>query len=196
MQWSDFPATFLKGVPLWVPLPPLRFLMAEGAAGISWFPCPEFPCVHEAYDSAELYGFSRFRPRPFCLPLRLTASALRSKRFRSSILSPHVPLSTLRIPSRDVLRKTRGQDGSLLLSCMTLSFTTQGRFSPAHQTIVFCRLLEWAFGPRNPTQKRRLWGRQSCLRTRFQRVQPPVRRPAFSNLPTARSLALPSHYGT
>ena len=44
------------------------------------------------------------------------------------------------------------------------------------------RLLGWALGPRNPTKKRRLWGRQSCLRTRFQRVQPPVRRPAFSTL--------------
>jgi hypothetical protein len=29
-------------------------------------------------------------------------------------------------------RMTRGQDGSLLLSCMTLSFTTPRRFIPAH----------------------------------------------------------------
>jgi hypothetical protein len=28
---------------------------------------------------------------------------------------------------------TRGQDGSLLLSCMTLSFTTPRRFIPTHQ---------------------------------------------------------------
>jgi len=27
-----------------------------------------------------------------------------------------------------------------------------------------------------------LWGRQSCLRTRFQRVQQPVRRPGLSSL--------------
>jgi hypothetical protein len=58
--------------------------------------------VSEGSDSAELSGFSRFRPRPCCLPLRLTASALRSKRFRSSILSPHVPLSNA---SRPALRR-------------------------------------------------------------------------------------------
>jgi putative ABC transport system permease protein len=40
-----------------------------------------------------------------------------------------------------VSRMTRGQDGSLLLSCVTLSFTTQCRFSPALQTRVFYREL-------------------------------------------------------
>jgi hypothetical protein len=39
---------------------------------------------------------------------------------------------------------TRGQDGSLLLSCMTLSFTTHCRFSPALQTIVLCGLPTFA----------------------------------------------------
>ena len=94
----------------------------------------------EVCDSVEPSGFSRFRPRPCCLPLRLTASALHSNRFRSSILSPHVPLSTLRDLPYDVSRMTRGQDGSLLLSCMTLSFTTHCRFSPALQTIGWRRL--------------------------------------------------------
>src|SRR5262249_40214147 len=37
--------------------------------------------------------------------------------FRSSI-APRIPLSTLRTPSHDVARKTRGQDGfAILLSC-------------------------------------------------------------------------------
>src|SRR5580658_10821598 len=44
------------------------------------------------------------------------------------------PCRTLRDPPYDVSRMTRGQDGSLLLSCVTLSFTTQCRFSPALQT--------------------------------------------------------------
>jgi hypothetical protein len=43
-----------------------------------------------------------------------------------------MPLSTLRLPPLDGLRKTRGQDGSLLLSCKTLSFSTSCRFIPAH----------------------------------------------------------------
>jgi len=48
------------------------------------------------------------------------------------------------------------------------------------QTIVFRGLLGWAFRPRNFMKNQRLWGRQSCLRTRFQRVQPPAGRPGFS----------------
>jgi len=52
--------------------------------------------------------------------------------FRSSIPCPPAPLFTLRAPPRDEPRKTRGQDGSLLLSCKTLSFSTSCRFIPAH----------------------------------------------------------------
>jgi hypothetical protein len=52
--------------------------------------------------------------------------------FRSSIPCPPVPLFTLRLLSHDSLRKTQGQDGSLLLSCKTLSFSTSCRFIPAH----------------------------------------------------------------
>jgi len=37
---------------------------------------------------------------------------------------------TLRVRSRGRPRMTRGQDGSLLLSCMTLSFTTPRRVDP------------------------------------------------------------------
>src|SRR5277367_4863923 len=53
--------------------------------------------------------------------------------FQGSILSLHVPLSTLHAAPLDTPRMTRGQDSSLLLSCMTLSFTTRRRFVPAHQ---------------------------------------------------------------
>jgi hypothetical protein len=53
--------------------------------------------------------------------------------FQGSIFSLHVPLSTLRLRPYDPNRMTRGQDGSLLLSCVTLSFTTRRRFVPAHQ---------------------------------------------------------------
>src|ERR1035441_6220487 len=54
---------------------------------------------------------------------------------RSSIPSLHVPLSTLRGAPCGTPRMTRGRDGSLLLSRMTLAFTTQCRFSPAHHDL-------------------------------------------------------------
>src|SRR3954471_20226447 len=48
-----------------------------------------------------------------------------------------MPLSTLHGSPRDDPRKTRGQDGSLLLSCKTLAFSTFCRFSPAHRLYPF-----------------------------------------------------------
>src|SRR5580658_7577151 len=63
----------------------------------------------EVSASVELSGLSRFRSRPCCLPPRLTASALHSKRFRSSILSPHVPLSNASGPA---LRRVPHDSGS------------------------------------------------------------------------------------
>jgi hypothetical protein len=51
-------------------------LPAAGGAGTSWFPCIELPCMHGVCDPAEPDGFLRCRFRPYCLPLRLTASAL------------------------------------------------------------------------------------------------------------------------
>ena len=51
--------------------------------------------------------------------------------FRSSIPCPPVPLFTLHALPRGSVCETRGQDGSLLLSCETLSFSTSCRFIPA-----------------------------------------------------------------
>src|SRR5665213_1364956 len=53
--------------------------------------------------------------------------------FRGSIPSLHVPLSTLHAAPYDTSRMTRGQSGSLFLLCVSPSFTTRRRFSPAHQ---------------------------------------------------------------
>ena len=47
-----------------------------------------------------------------------------------------MPLSTLHVPPRDDPRMTRGQDGSLFLSCKTLSFSIPCRFIPAHLTSI------------------------------------------------------------
>src|SRR5207237_4246126 len=51
--------------------------------------------------------------------------------FRSSIPGPSVPLSMLHPAPHGTQRKTRGQDGSLLLSCGALSSPTARRFIPA-----------------------------------------------------------------
>ena len=50
--------------------------------------------------------------------------------FRSSIPGPSVPLSMLHPAPHGTQRKTRGQDGSLLLSCGALSSPTTRRFIP------------------------------------------------------------------
>lgn len=50
---SDFPAPYMRGVPLGVPPPARCFLKAAGSTGISWFPCIEFPCMHAVFDPAE-----------------------------------------------------------------------------------------------------------------------------------------------
>jgi len=50
--------------------------------------------------------------------------------FRGSIPSLPVPLSTLHVRPRGRPHMTRGQDGSLFLSCTTLSFATLCRFIP------------------------------------------------------------------
>ena len=62
--------------------------------------------------------------------------------FRSSIASLHVPLSTLHGNPCGAPRMTRGQDGSLLLSCTTLSFVTLCRFVPAHQDTILPHLFQ------------------------------------------------------
>jgi hypothetical protein len=70
--------------------------------------------------------------------------------FHSSIPGLSVPLSTLRLQPRDWRSKTRGQDGSLLLSCKTLAFLTSCRFIPALNEPNFLlsrlRLQEIGFG--------------------------------------------------
>src|ERR1019366_7637041 len=50
--------------------------------------------------------------------------------FRSSIPGPSMPLSTLHPAPHGARRKTRGQDGSLLLSCGAPSSPTVRRFIP------------------------------------------------------------------
>jgi hypothetical protein len=61
-----------------------------------------------------------------------SVSALISDHFHGSIPCLHVPLSTLHVQPCDYPRMTRGQVGSLRLTCTTLAFATSRRFIPAH----------------------------------------------------------------
>src|SRR5262249_51680429 len=105
---------------------------ASAAVGVSRSGGVVFRCVLGFSAGAVSGGSLRPPPRRYCLPSCGTTSALRSRLFRSSIPCLHVPLSTLRWQPRGWPRMTRGQDGSLNLSCMTLPFTTPRRFIPAH----------------------------------------------------------------
>src|SRR5467141_3819365 len=65
-----------------------------------------------------------------------SVGTLISDHFHGSIPCLHVPLSTLHVQPRDCPRMTRGQVGSLRLTCTTLAFATSRRFIPAHSNCV------------------------------------------------------------
>jgi hypothetical protein len=65
-----------------------------------------------------------------------SVGALISDPFHGSMTLPACPLSTLHVQPRDCPRMTRGQVGSLRLTCTTLSFATSRRFIPAHSVWV------------------------------------------------------------
>ena len=89
-----------------------------------------FPTCSWLLDYAGPVRNSRLRPPSVAFPI-----GAHGRRpvcvFRSSIPGPSVPLSTLHPAPRGTQRKTRGQDGSLLLSCEALSSSTARRFIPA-----------------------------------------------------------------
>src|SRR6266581_3106161 len=90
------------------------------------------------FDCAELSGDSRLSPPSMWPSLFAISWALRSYSFAAQSPGPPMPLSTLRWLPRGRPRKTRGQDGSLLLSCETLSFSTPCRFlTGAQQSQIF-----------------------------------------------------------
>ena len=114
--------------------------IVTGVAVVSRFSRMEFPCMLGVSDCAEPFGSLRWRFHRYGLPSRWTTSAFRIHLFRSSISRLHVPLSTLHDQPCDWPRMTRGQDGSLCLSCVTLSFTAPRRFIPADPPDVRVRI--------------------------------------------------------
>lgn len=88
-----------------------------------------FPTCVRLLDYAGPEQNSRYRFAQCGLPLRPLGRRPECV-FRSSIPRPSVPLSTLHPAPHGTQRKTRGQDGSLLLSCGALSSPTARRFYP------------------------------------------------------------------
>ena len=115
------------------PLRPGPHPLPPGSHGISRFSPRMFPGVLGVLDRAGSARDSRSRPVRYCLPQRRGRRHPGVVVFRGSIPSPPVPLSTLRLTPRGLLRMTRGRCGSLLLHRMTLSFTTSRRFLSAHR---------------------------------------------------------------
>src|SRR5208337_2133184 len=113
-------------------LPAVRVLRPTDSNGASRFSCVKFLYMPGVCDSAGPAMHLRCRTPPCCLPYSVTPSAPWIARFRSSSTSGIpaciCPCPTLQVQPRDCPRMARGQDGSLLLSCMTLSFTTSRRF--------------------------------------------------------------------
>ena len=77
---------------------------------------------------------SRYRTPPYCLPVGVTPSAPHIPVFGAQWPACIYPSPTLQVQPHDCPRMARGQDGSLHLSCMTLTFTAPRRFIPTLST--------------------------------------------------------------
>ena len=113
-------------------LPPFRPSLAAEGHRVSRFSCVKFPCMHGVFDSAGPKAYSRLRTPQCGLPCSLTPSAPGLRDFGAHYFG--IPRLRMPLPNASsawlpaALAWFWGQDGSLLLSCMTLSFTTSRRF--------------------------------------------------------------------
>jgi hypothetical protein len=165
---------------------------------VSRFSCMQFLGVRGVYDYVGPTPGSRNRRPPCCLPLLSTGSASQFLLFEAQYPAHRCPCPTLHPPPHDDRRMTRGQDGSLLLSCRTLSFPTACRFIPAlsdsNKLPLFrCDCLSAhrsrSGSPHEPAEsspRRRSMGPSSCSQgaaeaTPFQGQ--PARFPVFSGTP-------------
>jgi hypothetical protein len=125
----DSPPPFTKDLPLIA----FSFRPADctGGDGVSRFSRMEFLCMHGVSDSAGPVQCSRIAHRLFWPSDRLTTSASRNASFEARYPAYKYPCPTLQVQPRGCPHMARGQSGSLLLLCTTLSFATPCRFIPA-----------------------------------------------------------------
>jgi hypothetical protein len=120
------------------PRKPTRSLGSRGPRG--------HPVSRRAYGSRTTPGLMETRDvvsASVAFPLQALGRRLEFV-FRSSIPRPSMPLSTLHPAPRGTQRKTRGQDGSLLLSGGALSSPTARRFIPTIALAKRAALFIWA----------------------------------------------------
>jgi hypothetical protein len=100
------------------------------------FPRAEFPCMRGVSDCAESTGCSRLRTRWCCL-----RHAERPRHSGRDYFAVQYPACTFPVSASmaasPLATHDSGQDGSLRLSCMTLSFTTPRRLFPAHSAACY-----------------------------------------------------------
>jgi len=105
-------------------------VLLSGDAEVSRFSCMKFLSVHGPSDYAGSAADSRYRLLRCNLPHPPTGSASVLS-FRSSYRPTNASVYASKDPLAAPPGKTRAQDGSLLLSCETLSFSASCRFIPA-----------------------------------------------------------------
>ncbi len=115
-------------------LPPIHPLAGANSHRVSRFSLGKLPCMLGVFDPAVPAMRSRLDALRYCLavcltpsaPLILAISELTTSGYPAYMCpSPTLPVHRYRRP-----HMVRGQDGPLLLSCVTLSFTTSRRFIP------------------------------------------------------------------
>jgi len=126
----DSSPAFMHGLRFWLPVP-IRRLIGPGCR--RGLPVLARAVSRRAHGSGTMPDLTVTRDgAPVSVAFPLGAHGRHPDCvFRSSIPGPSMPLSTLHPAPRGAQRKTRGQDGSLLLSCGALSSPTARRFIPA-----------------------------------------------------------------
>lgn len=125
----DSSPAFMHGLCFWLPVPIRRLVSPGCRRGLSVLARAVSRRAHGSWTTPGLMAARVIVPISVAFPLQAHGRRPNCV-FRSSIPGPSMPLSTLHPAPRGTQRKTRGQDGSLLLSCGALSSPTARRFIP------------------------------------------------------------------
>ena len=125
----DSSLAFMHGLCFWLPVPIRRLVGPGYRRGLSVLARVVSRRAHGSRTTPDLTGTRVCVPPNVAFPLQAHGRHPVCV-FRSSIPGPSMPLSTLHPAPRGTQRKTRGQDGSLLLSCGAPSSPTTRRFIP------------------------------------------------------------------
>jgi hypothetical protein len=129
MPMFDSSLACLPGLRFWLPGPVRRRISPGCRRGLSVLARAVSRRAFGSWTTPGLAAARAYAPSSVAFPLQ--AHGRRPEFvFRSSIPRPSMPLSTLHPVPHGTQRKTRGQDGSLLLSRGALSSPTARRFIP------------------------------------------------------------------